>query len=333
MKKVLLAGVLALTAAMSSAQVTVTFTEELDASVDHGSVVSGATYVPGADKFLAGGATDIGVFNGTTGAKEGSLATTGITPAGLGFFGLVASERGSIYAFEAGSSDLWRWESVSDTAPVKVWDTPAFARGGYSVSKDGVDLIAFTGSGNDGPVEFYSDSFPFTTDGFGFATSSFQFVDSVQLKSKPSVTFDPELTRAYSVGDSHTQINKFVNADGWTNIAGFVEDTTWPTGIVAPGALAYDAVNNIVFALHQSSSNRRVVAFDGDTGDVLGQVVPESTTVHGGQKNGSYIEYTEGSGTVWFASCGGVNTNLTMLKYSYIVTDDSSVADWSLFEK
>ena len=96
--------------------------------------------------------------------------------------------------------------------------------------------------------------------------------------------------------------------------------------------MAYDAVNNILF-VYQQNGTQRVVAFDGDTGAELGSITPASAGVASAQKNGSYIEYSEGTGTVWFASGGGVNTNLTMLKYSYVVTDDSSVADWSLFEQ
>ena len=138
----------------------VAFTKILDTTVASAQSYS-ATYVPVANKYLIGSSTDIKVFNGDTGAIETPMSIAGITPGGLGFFAVTADAAGKVYAYEDNGKDIWRWDSVADPTPEKVYgeapDAALFARVGSTGGGSGPGVnIAFTGSANNGPVEFFN---------------------------------------------------------------------------------------------------------------------------------------------------------------------------------
>lgn len=316
MKKGLLAAAMALTTAVGFAQVDqVLFTDVLDTVSTRSANTFSATYVPVADRYLSGQATKIETFDGT-GNYAGDLNISGITPGANGFFGLVATDQGAIYAYEDGGDDIWRWSSVTDT-PTKVYDTSPFQRGGDAITI-GTDLmIAFTGSATLGNVDFFSDSFP-------FASGSFTFNESVDLDSKTHLALGDLGNTIFTIGDTGGPLSKFIKSGGvWVAAPG------WPTGILVAGPVAYDDVNNIVFVFDMRSAGQKIVAFDASTGAIIGEdpVTNPSFTTAG--YAGSHIVPTAAAGTIWMAM-RGPNAQINMYEWTYVKTT-TSVDNWSLY--
>lgn len=331
MKKSLLAVALAATTAMAAAQTSVTLTKVLDIQVplnSTGMAMGSSTYVPDADKFIVGlrGAGGIEVYNAQTGAYETMMSISGITPAGLGIFGVVASEDGVIYGYEDGAKDLWRWGSISDPAPEKVYDTPAFARGG-ATGKVGSDIaIALTGSGNDGPVEFFSDTFP-------FSSTSFTFNESVGLEAKPALAMNNAGDVVFTVGDSLRPLQRWEKST-----EGVWNGPIW-TSEFNGGPLAYDNEHDLVFGLGTGGSTANMLmVYDGATGDLVGEIEVESTINSTPQLSGGWVTPTETGGTVYLSGPGPLSgTPASIYDANFYVYDyvapESSVNDWSLYQQ
>jgi len=309
-------SVTALTISAVHAAPTVTFTNVLDTAVTAQSY--SATYVPVADKFLVGGATGVQVFNGLTGAAEGSLDLTGIVPGGLGFFALTADGAGEIYAFEDGGRDIWRWDSVTDTSPEKVYDNSAFQRVGSTGGSMQPNLnLAFTGSANNGPVDFFQD------DG-----TTFTFDESVVMTAKSALTINASATKAWAVGDTNNQpIHKWTKTgDTWTE-----DTTTWVPTRAGAGPMAYDEVNDVLF-VHPENGGLAVYALDGTTGETIGTATTINQLNGTAGYNGGYVQPLPLAGTVFLAGrLAGGSTQAALWRWTYVYTPESTVSDWVLY--
>lgn len=329
------AAVAVLASAFSTAQAadSIVFTKLLDTAVPVTKQHS-ATYNPAADKYLIGGPTDIKILNGTTGAVEGTLALGSIVPGGLGFFAVTADEAGAIYAFEHGTSggnmDIWKWNSVADTAPVKIVDTAAFARVGATAGSGSNVTVAFTGSANDGPVQFFT-----TTDGTNFALNPSPAPD---LDAKSALAINSDATVAYTVGDTGAAkpINKFVKTSGtWSatpDAAFAAKKADNVTALTGGGPMAYDTKANVLFIISSSDQRDTIYALDGTTGAHLGNA--QVTTIVNGTTgyNGGYAVGNGDTGTVWLAGRNtGGDTEAAVWKFTYDVVYNSSVSDWSIY--
>jgi hypothetical protein len=62
------------------------------------------------------------VYGGVDGAYESDLQITGITPGFVGFQAATAAAGGQTYIVENGGKDIWRWQSITDAAPEKMYD-------------------------------------------------------------------------------------------------------------------------------------------------------------------------------------------------------------------
>src|SRR5690606_27504946 len=106
---------------------------------------------------------------------------------------------GVIYAVEVGTelgqSDIWRWDSVTDTTPDKVYETAERYWYAYNSTVDGNVTIGFSSPATSGPVTFFSDTFP-------SSTSSFAFEESAPLASKMGLTFNEDATEVWTVADT-----------------------------------------------------------------------------------------------------------------------------------
>lgn len=334
MKRGLLAAAMALTTAVGFAQA-VTFNNVLAVEPLTDAAVYSAAYVPVSDKFLVSHATTIDIFNGVTGAAEGKLDISGITPGGLGFFAITATEDGYIYSYENSGQDIWRWSSISDM-PTKVYDTVSTATGtqqrfGATATTDDGIMIAFTGASDDGPVEFFSDSFP-------FASGSFTFEGSVDLDAKSSLALGSDGKTLFTVGTpSQRTILKWINVAGvWT------QDPVWPAPEANPataepigaGAFAYDDLNDILFVHDmRGTANNSLKAYNGTTGEIIGTAtLPVLSGTLAGYAS-AYVAPTTNGGTLYVAARGRTSSShASLYKWTYVV-DTSSVDDWSLYQQ
>ncbi len=329
MKKVFLtaAAVAAMIPSAFAAR-TVSMVPVVDLAVVTPGAINSATYVPdggvpGADKFLTYSATSVlppAVYN-TAGTQQGTLPSTGVAPSGgQGFFALTAGVDGVIYGFENGAVDIWKWDSFSDSTPIKAYDTPlGFQRVG-SVGGTGINtVLAFTGNATAGKVEFFSGSAPFTSS------------ETPTLLGKSGLAINTAGDVAFTVADTGLKIRKFVKTGGvWA------EDTAnWIIpGPIGAGALTYDSVNNVLFSSPQAGSiNGKVYAYDGLTGGVpIGELT--FTNLQGTvPANCGGVAVPNGpGGTVGFAARGAATTATAVFrKLTYTVTPDASVSDWTLY--
>lgn len=320
MKNILLTAAIAAGAASAAfAADSVAFTVALDTKVTAQSY--SATYVPVADKYLVGGSTSIKIFNGTTGAAEGDLNITGITPASLGFFGLTADDAGAIFAWEDGGDDIWRWNSVTDTAPVKVNDLAAFARVGDVIGTGTGATVHFTGTADLATVEIYkSDS--------AAPAPSWPLFEAPDLDAKNALAVNSAGTVAYTVGSTGGTaiLNKFEKGGaGWAPAAG------WTPPATGGGPTAYDEINNVVIILGVGARTT-VKAFNGTTGAEIGsQAVVQMLNGTPGY-NGAHIAPTAGGGTVWLAGrLDGGSVEAGLWKLTYTATSTSNVSDWMMY--
>jgi hypothetical protein len=321
--KLLFCAVATLAAAANSisAAPSVTFTNALDMTVAVTKSYS-ATYVPVSDKYLIGGPTAIQVFNGVTGANEGTLSNTGITPSDLGFFAVTSDADGKIYAVEIGGADIWRWDSASDANPEKVYgaapDAALFARIGSTGSGSGPNInVAFTGSADDGPVQFFKD------DG-----TTFTFVETVPMTAKSALTINKAATIAFTTGDTGgAPINKWIKTGGvWAQ-----DTTTWVPTRAGAGPMAYDEINDVLF-IHPEVGGLAVYALDGTTGAEIGTASTVSQLNGTAGYNGAFISPAPQAGTLWMAGrAAGGDTNSALYKWTYVYTPDARVADWTMY--
>lgn len=346
MKKLFMAATMAATVAIAGAQSTsVTLTKVLDTAIPGGAGdIYAATYVPGGSgpnpgKFIASkGGTVIDVLNASTGAPEGVLSLSGIAIAtgSLGFFALTATADGVIYGWEDGGDDIWRWGSVSDTAPQKVYDSaPGTLRVG-ATGKSGSDIaIAFTGAAIGGPVQFYSDTFP-------FSTSSFVFNEAPALEAKSAVAINGTGNKAWTISDSAGKLKHWVETDGvWNPV------WTYPGGTdnVPAGPIAYDETHDVLFVLAMTSPTigpvanpspnpwyKNLTMFKGSTGAVLGTILVETPPNATAGYHGAYVAPSTNGGTLYMASRGEPKQSTALYVYDYVVTT-SAVNDWSLYQQ
>jgi len=326
MKKVLLAAALAAATAIAAAQeptTSVTLTKVLDIQVDvnNSEAMGSSTYDPAADKFIVGtrgtGAR-LQVYNSATGAYETDMSKAGITPGGLGFFGVTAAQNGYVYAYEDGGKDIWRWGSISDSAPQKVYDTAAFARTGYTGTVGNDIVIAFTGSANKGPVEFFSDSIP-------FSSSSFTFNESATLEAKPTVAINNAGTVAFTTGDTGLNLVKWTKVDG-----------VWNMGWSVPfggGPIAYDNTHDVVIGVGRNTN--KITVFRGSNGNIDGQLATTNAMNATPQCEGGFAVPNATGGRVYLSGPGSVVSpagKAVFLVYDYVIPN-AAVNDWSLYKQ
>lgn len=318
MKKAIIgAALLSVSASVGMAQVM--FTNELDVATPIGGSVYSATYDPGSDQFLAGSpALDITTYDGTTGAPVGSLDLTGITPGGLGFFALAAGSDGTIYAYENGAGDIWKWDDASDTAPTQAGTGASLYRVGHALGT-GVDtLLVFTGTSDNGPAWIWD-----TADG-----DSFTIGDTVaNASAKSAIAPNADGTVLYTVGDvGGLPINKIVN-DGGT----WVEDTDpWTAPALGGGPMVYDNENDILFVHPMVGTADTVLALDGTTGETIGQETVTNATGTVTGYCGAFVVPDGAGGTLWMAARGATASDLVMYKWTYAI-GATSVGDWDLY--
>lgn len=321
MKKLFVLPILAL-AAGGYAQVQMT--SVLDTAVGIGGNVSAATYTIADNKYLATSGTVINIHNGDTGAIEGQLDISTVSPApgGLGFFALTAGSDGSIFAYENGENDathkLYQWDNIADNTATEAASGIAFARLGYVIGTGNDTKVVLTGSGNSGPIYIYGTSDDVTYTVVDTVTSSVAVSKSAMAVSK-------DLTRTWAVGDTGTAstIKKAVKIGGtWTSDPSFVINTA----LNPPGMIAYDDANNIVFAFKGTT----IHALHGNTGGSLGTLTVTNGVNATPGYSGTYVDSVPGSGTAWFAGRGTTATNAVLQKITYTVP--TAAQDWSIYE-
>ncbi len=322
--------------AVSAADKSVTVEKVLDINNATPELANGGTYVPVADKFLSVHPSTVRLYNGTTGAYENDLPITGITPSGAGgFHAATATEDGHIYIIEDGAKDIWRWTSVTDTAPVKVYDTAEKYWFGYTATIGDDISVGFSNPVTSGPVAFFSDSFPFTA-------SSFSFTESAELKSKMGLAFNKDVSMAWTVADTDAlqPLLKF------TRIAGsWIQDPVWqtphgnparPTFYDQGGPMAYDNENDLLFVLGMQLYNKKLSVYDGTTGELITTDTLTNEPFTPTRGGGAWVESDAEGGTVSFAARAPGNststqTGINLYRWNYTVSTTSGVDDWNLF--
>ena len=336
MRKIILGAILSLSiASYAQTSRTVTFTPDLDIVQATSELANGGTYVPTAEKFISVHPSSIHVFNSTNGSYESDLSLNGISPSGNGFHAATATDGGHIYAVEDGSQDIWRWESVTDTAPVKVSDNAEKYWYGYTATVGNEITIGFSSPTIDGPATLFSDSFP-------FSSGSFSFSESAPIKSKMALAFNKSVDVAWTVGDTNRSypLLRWIKAGGiWT------QDTNWvsprggqdetgadPTAYYQGGPLAYDEANDLLLAITLHGYNLKVHAYDGTTGEDLGWHALVNEPYNPPRGGGAWVQGTAGSGTFYAAARGITGTNaINLYKFTYTVGTASNVSEWPLF--
>jgi hypothetical protein len=203
-----------------------------------------------------------------------------------------------------------------------VYDTPLFARGG-GTGKTGNDVtIALTGSGNAGPVQFFSDTFP-------FSTSSFTFNETIDLDAKPAVAINNAGTVAFTVADSLSPLQKWVKTDGVWGAT-----PVWSKTFNG-GPLAYDNVHDVVIGLGTGGSTaKKLMVFDGANGNLLGETTVVTTPNSTPQCSGGWITPNLTGGTVYLSAPapGATLTAAAFYVYTYVIPN-AGVEDWSLYKQ
>lgn len=328
MKKGFMVAALAVTTAIAVAQEpTVDFTKVLDINTAAGTAASvrGATYVPGSDVFIASrNAGPTNIFNAETGAYEGNLSHGSLTPGGsLGLFALTATEDGVIYGYNnVTGGQIWRWADIESNPEVVYEGVPMF-RMGYT-GKVGEDIsIAFTGLSDGGNVDFFSDTFPFSSE-------SFTFNEAIDLNSKSGLAMNNDATAIFTVTTTGAMpIDKWEKVDGtWSASPVWTIPGTRGGG----GAMAYDNTHDILFVLPTggTAGTRLLSAYSGATGAVLGTVAVDNVTLGANTNVGGYAAPSANGGRVHLIGIGASNT-VSMYTYDYTVSG-ASVDDWSLYQ-
>lgn len=334
MRKLLFGALVALSATgFAQTSRTVTFTKVLDMPATTPEEANGGTYVPGVDKFISLQPSSIRVYSGVDGAYETNLSTAGISPSGLGFQAATATEGGQIYAVEDGSNDLWRWKSISDPAPEKVYDTARKYWYGYTSTRGNDIVVGFSSPDISGDAVFFSDSSPFATGSFGFG-------ELAPIETKMGLAFNKNVDTAWTVADTHRKypIVKWNKVAGtWQKDLAFAMEPIGPQ--ITPegdyyqgGPLAYDEANNVLVTITMHLSNMKIQSFDASTGALLGAADIETPTFNAPRGGGAWVDSALNSGT-FYAVTKGANSTLSanLYKYTYTVVSTSDIADWVLY--
>lgn len=334
MRKLLIGSLLALSAAgFAQTSRSVTLTKVIDRNTTTSQATNGGTYVPGADKFISLHPTGIGVYSGTDGDFEGTMSTAGIVTTSTGFQAATATVGGQIYVVETDHNDIWRWKSISDPAPEKVYNAARKYWYGYTSTRGDDIVVGFSSPDISGNATFFSDSSP-------FATGSFSFAESAPIETKMGLAFNNAVDAAWTVGDT----NRTYPLVKWNKVNGAWEkDTTFnqqpvdtpgiATGYYQGGPLAYDEVNNVILALSMHTFNMRIQAYDGSTGALLGYAYLTTPSFNAPRGGGGWVSSVPGSGTFYAVAKGGLKNveSVGLYKYTYTVVETSDIADWVLY--
>jgi hypothetical protein len=316
---------------MGASAQTINITEVLDTSVDaaFGSSVYSATFDPTSNKYLAGTADQIGIFNGDTGVKEGSLSVTGITYSGLGFFALAAADDGRIFAYEHGDADnndlhadIWRWDDINDTTPTKVADSPGLMRVGHVLGTGASTRLFMTGTTDNGAAWIWD-----TTDDVTYTQSS--EVPDTAIDAKSALAVNATGDTVWAVGDvgSTSAITKAVLDGGtWTADTGGI----WIDPAIGGGPMIYDDANELLFILPMPGQTTLHVLDPVSGYEITTHEFDTQTNFTTGY-NGSNLVSTEGSGTLWMAARGAVPTDLAMYKITYEIVVPLAAENWALY--
>jgi len=281
------------------------------------------TYSPLEDVFISSGSTSITTSLGTTGAFDQEMDVSGIVAGGLGFFAIAAGDDGSIIAYDNADGNLWKWTSKS-SAPALAYDgsttAAMFARCAVITGTGAGQLMALTGSANQGPIQIFS-----TSDGVTF--SELEVVPAAAARAKSTLAMNAAMTVSYSAGDVNNPVRKGVKTGGvWA------PDDTFVSAAGNNAGCVYDDNNNVVFTI--DGGGGLIQALDGDTGAELGRL---NISVNNGANategyDGAQITSTAGvGGTVWFCNRGfGTTGSSAFNKVSFIMAP-ANVPDWTLF--